>query len=71
MFPLPHSAASPPPPYMFLIQLLFKADENPLWRHPPPQYIFLIQFLFKIDGIPLWCLPPPSIHISHAIPINT
>ena len=57
MFPL---LRPPPPPYMFLIKFLFKADEIPLWRRPPPQYIFLIQFLFKINENTLWSPHPSS-----------
>ena len=45
---------------LFLIQFLFKIDENPLWSSLPPQYIFLIEFLFEIDENPLWSILPPQ-----------
>ena len=62
--------ASRLPQYIFLIQFLFKINENPLWSFLPPQYIFLIQFLFKIDETLLWRPHPPPVLIPYSIRIQ-
>ena len=45
---------------MFLIQLLFKIDGNPLWSIPTPQYICLIHFYSNLMEILSGAHPLPN-----------